>query len=918
MQKVITLLLIIGLICPVAFTADKRENPTGTITGKVLDGETNEPLVDAQVVIIGDGGFGASTDLNGVFIIQSVPFGEYELKASFIGSTGQAEEIREVQLFSDIIEIDFKLKGVAIIREVVDVHFDFDRVKQEEKTMAVTSVTKEEIEVSLGNRDISESIEKTNSVFIHEDGGGAGDTRINIRGFDERNVAVMINGVPVNGMENGAVYWSNWAGLSDVTSDIQVQRGMGASSLAISSVGGTMNIITDAAKMKPEIKLKREIGMDNYRNMTLSISTGLLKKGPLKDKFAFSGSFVRKTGEGFIDKGWIDAYSYFAAASYLPTDNHAFQFSYAGAPQQHGQRYGAQPIAVWDTDYAVELGVDTVFFDGVERGLKYSPNWGFINSFGTELKEYYNGKVHDVYDNTYLNDNINYYHKPQANLNWFWTVNDKLRITNIFYVSTGQGGGSRQRASDGVYVEENEYGQLDFMSTIRANSHNIDPEYSDSLNKSETILYNAVNEHYWYGWIGKGKYALVREDNFDLDLTAGLDIRDYTGKHFGEVRNLLGGDYYVETKDLNAESDMKFLGDKVNYHNDGLVRWFGGFGLAELRTSQIYMFANFALSNISYKRIDYFLEKVAGEWDAIGWDSFNGYGVKGGANYNLTDQTQVYGNIGRLSQAPAFNGVYNFYQEKYEDIVNETVTNFEIGTSYLLSKPVSNYNVKMIEADLNWYYTIWEDKTWTRSVKDRVTDQYYNYQFNGIDAIHKGLELSLVERPHKKVKIEWKLSLGDWQWRNDVLSYYSPEENPELIDSVFAYIDGLKVSDAPQTSMVIDLSIYPVKGLYFTLLLRDYRDHFAKFSPTDRDVPREAGKQPWKIPAYSLVDLHFGYTFPKKEGLPVTIQLKGNIFNLMDEPYITSAWEGQFHDAETANVYMGRSRTWNLGMVVTY
>jgi hypothetical protein len=47
----------------------------------------------------------------------------------------------------------------------------------------------------------------------------------------------MINGVPVNDMENGAVYWSNWAGLSDVTSMIQGTKGLGSSKLAISSVG---------------------------------------------------------------------------------------------------------------------------------------------------------------------------------------------------------------------------------------------------------------------------------------------------------------------------------------------------------------------------------------------------------------------------------------------------------------------------------------------------------------------------------------------------------------------------------------------------------------------------------------------------------------------------------------------------------
>ena len=43
-------------------------------------------------------------------------------------------------------------------------------------------------------------------------------------------------------MENGKVYWSNWNGLGDVTSAMQVVRGLGASKLAIGSIGGTINV----------------------------------------------------------------------------------------------------------------------------------------------------------------------------------------------------------------------------------------------------------------------------------------------------------------------------------------------------------------------------------------------------------------------------------------------------------------------------------------------------------------------------------------------------------------------------------------------------------------------------------------------------------------------------------------------------
>ncbi|WP_163274865.1 hypothetical protein, partial [Enterobacter hormaechei] len=68
--------------------------------------------------------------------------------------------------------------------------------------------------------------------------------------FESRNIAVLVNGRPVNDMEGGTVYMSYWTGRSDVTSAMQVQRGLGSSKLAIASVGGTMNFLTRSADMK--------------------------------------------------------------------------------------------------------------------------------------------------------------------------------------------------------------------------------------------------------------------------------------------------------------------------------------------------------------------------------------------------------------------------------------------------------------------------------------------------------------------------------------------------------------------------------------------------------------------------------------------------------------------------------------------
>ena len=138
------------------------------------------------------------------------------------------------------------------------------RAKLRETPIAFSDVPKSDIDRKLGSRSLPMLLNDTPGVYATEQGGGDGDSRINVRGFDQRNIAVMVNGVPVNNMETGWVYWVDWDVLSDVTSSIQVQRGLGASNLAIASVGGTLNIITDAARQQRGFKIKQEAATSAY------------------------------------------------------------------------------------------------------------------------------------------------------------------------------------------------------------------------------------------------------------------------------------------------------------------------------------------------------------------------------------------------------------------------------------------------------------------------------------------------------------------------------------------------------------------------------------------------------------------------------------------------------------------------------
>ena len=109
----------------------------------------------------------------------------------------------------------------------------------------------------------------------------------------------MVNGVPVNDMEWGGVYFSNWAGLSDVTRSTQVQRGLGASKVSVPSVGGSLNIVTRSTDAQKGGSISYGMGNDGMNSILFSVSTGLMKGG-----WAVSLLGGKKWGDGYIQGGY--------------------------------------------------------------------------------------------------------------------------------------------------------------------------------------------------------------------------------------------------------------------------------------------------------------------------------------------------------------------------------------------------------------------------------------------------------------------------------------------------------------------------------------------------------------------------------------------------------------------------------------
>ena len=466
------------------------------ITGTIVD-ETNQSLPGASVVVKGTTN-GTSTDFDGKFTLKA---GDTSgtVVVSFIGY--RSKEVRFSSSKANIGTIQLEEDAGALDEIIITAtSFAIDR----KTPVAVSTIKAADIEAKLGTQEFPEILKSTPGVYATKTGGGYGDSRINLRGFSSANVAVMINGVPVNDMENGSVYWSNWAGLSDVTSAMQVQRGLGASKVAVPSIGGTINIISKSSDAEKGGNIKMSTGNNGYQKYGMTLSTGLMDNG-----LAITASAAKVSGDCYVDGLQFSCVNYFLNVSKVINDNHKLSFNVIGAQQTHGQRFNTRTIT---QNRATEQG-----------GKRFNPDWG-----------YRNGQVE--------NSSFNFYHKPQVSLNHDWTISDKTFLTTAAYVSYGSGGGRRtDRSADSsgkIGTDEYRLGDvdqpIDFDRIIKENKER------GALGSSD-VFAASNNDHKWYGVLSTLKTDLTDE----LVLSAGLDGRYYIGSHWYEITDLLGGEYYL-------------------------------------------------------------------------------------------------------------------------------------------------------------------------------------------------------------------------------------------------------------------------------------------------------------------------------------------------------------------------------------
>jgi len=886
--------------------------------GMVVDSD-GEPVIGASITITGGKAVG-TTDLDGKFDVK-VPEGTKSLTITYVGT--HPEQVRIARNMGTIVmKVESNMLADVIVTQSI--------ARTRKTPVAVSAIDAGTMEIKLGNQELPEILKTTPGIWATKDGGGFGDAKVNIRGFKSSNTATMVNGVPVNDMEWGGIYWSNWSGLGDVTSSMQVQRGLGATIISSPSFGGTINMITKGLDAKKGGTVWYGLGNDNQMNYGISFSTGLMKNG-----WAMTFLGARKTGDGYIQGTDFEAFSYFLNISKRLNENNQISLTVTGAPQTHHKRSSQDGLTIQEWQ-------DVANYMPKGQAYRYNPTYGLGLNGEKKYSQY------------------NVYNKPVAMLNHIWQINYKSSLSSVVYASIGTGyGSSGQGATNALrsYWYGSSNGKLNW-NTIESNGVTYNLRHGNGMfaydqiqlmNQNSTTgsllaMSNSVNNHRWFGGITNYKNEITE----NLSITAGLDIRYYYGEHTNEIADLYNGAYFIDYNRASSLNRRTFataaekeayvnqklgVGDVVYRDWDSRIWQEGVYAQAEYQAfdKKLNLVLAGAFNFNTYTRYEHFyLNEDEGKSPT---KTFTAGNVKAGANYNIDRYNNVFVNGGYITRAPYLQyGV--FVSPANSNAVNPNPRNekvWALEAGYEFHSPT-------FTAQLNGYYTMWKDRTLITTGTLQYDNDRYTATMNGVDSRYMGVELNFVYKPVNWFEFSGMFSIADNTWQNSPVGYYFNSQGealsslgdrntpptittPLAADHLNATINqkGVKVGGSAQTTGALGMQFKPFRGFRigadWTCNANNYSDFSLNNNSSVSLTPGQELKinDPWKIPFGNQLDMNASYTFPVTNDVRCTFS--ANVYNVFNNYYIMDAytdyatpgtWENAFR------VFYSYGRTFNL------
>lgn len=776
-----------------------------------------------------------------------------------------------------------------------------DMKNSNKSPMRLKSVTAPEIAVSATGKTFPELLKEIPGVYATSESGSYGDAKLNIRGYKQENISVLLNGIPITGLVSGSMYWNNWMGLSDATAQIQLQKGIGGSMIADNSVGGTVNIITKSPSEKSSAAATLSVTESGTKKINIEAGSGKLKRGWA---FSLMGSYV--WGKGWVEMTDVNSLSYMASISKQIGKKHSFLFTALGSPEKHEQRNTRLTLREIE-----------------QYGRGYNKNWG-----------YYTDEKGNRYARTIGKNN---YFKPYFTLNHSYksTIGNSIpmQINSAIYFATAKGGGYWSESKGKRIIAYQKEGHIDWDAVVADNkAAGSVSALQGKEGSAKNIMSNYLAGHRQYGV--KSSLLVALPNNISLE--AGVHYMHYRTWEKEKITDLLGGEYWYEDYaqnsliGINGRNPIKKVGDYIRTNNGRISNYGTLYVQSEYNpTGKLTVTGGVSLNMSTIKRWDKY--NYSGNIYSK-WAHGTGGSVKGGVLYKPYGNHSVYLNAGYISRIPYYSIYFaNGNNEISKDVRNERNILTEAGYRYVYDRGA---------VEINGYYTYWRDKAlMSNSYKPLDNGEAYKFMITGLNAQHYGVELDAYHNFNSWLHVSVSASHGVWRWKNNVhATLYDPYSGKE-VSKVDIYSNNLPVGDSPQSQIGGKLRVLPLKPIFagtatgnsylldmlnslsVTALWQYNTRYWADFEPSSMTEQNSYGT--YRIPSYHLFNLQCAiqlYSNSTTNGLYGVkgVNLFFNLNNLFNVLYIERGKDGTSHTAESFTGYWGQGRNCNFGVRIAF
>ena len=524
-------------LCVAAITGSSsfaHQSTSSNFAGSVTD-ESGEPLFGAAVQLIPQGAatsrYNAATNARGEFSFSGVASGAYEFRVSFLG---YATKTQNVEIAADT-EVSVMLSATTISYDEVVV--TVGRAIDQLTPVTFSNISAEELARQPDMKDLPVHLARQPSITFHSENGNAiGYSTLRMRGFDQRRLAIAINGIPQNDPEEFNVFWINFFDIQGAVQDIQIQRGAGSSVYGPTAIGGAINI--RAFPYKSEFNASVQLGGGAFGTRRFS---GEINSGLIKDQYVVYGRLSRLLSDGYRDWSWTEFWRFFAGVTRYGERSTLTVQAYGG-PQKDGLAYAGIPKA------ANSKTIDDGFGGTIDRKYNFS-------AFDQDTENF---------------------HQPHVEIHHTFDLNSEWRINQTGFWIKGEG-------------------YFDFGGTFRSANYLRLPEgLVDAAERSAplylsrpeaSVLFRAYLDQWQVGWMPK-----LSRTTEQSTTTLGLEFRLHRSLRWGRIQEASG----LPAELVGSGNDVRvysFRGEKkiASAYASHLVRlseWWAFQADAQLTTRQ--------------------------------------------------------------------------------------------------------------------------------------------------------------------------------------------------------------------------------------------------------------------------------------------------------------------------------------------